>query len=194
LATDPTSPVASYNVRYYVFPWNSPSSGAYRYPSNWQGTTSNSVSLVGTPGSEYCFEVRATSEAGAISAWTRGSCANLPLGQASLHSVASGQWSRHYTAGYYRNSYAETTIDGATLRLAGADANQVAVVATRCPSCGAVEVFVRGALLGSINTHGGRTQRSVMFVLPSFPNGRVTVLLEDVSRTGKVIIEGLGIG
>lgn len=193
-ATDPSSPVATYDVRYYVYPWDASSPSGYRYPPSWQGTTSRSVDLVGHPGDEYCFEVRATSESGASSAWTSYSCANLPLGEAALRtSPGTPVWSRHAASQCNLCSYAESSRYEATLQLSGAWANQVAVVATRCQSCGVIDVWAGQRLLGSLNTHGGRMKKS-LFVLPSFPNGRVTVYLVDGSRAGKVIINGLGIG
>ena len=194
-ASDASSPVADYDIRYYVFPWNSASPSGYHYPAQWQGTTSRGVLLSGgIPGDEYCFEVRATSVAGATSPWSQAWCANLPIGEASLHALVAGAWTRHHASGYYLDSYAESAIDGSVLRLSGADANQVAVVATRCPSCGELEVFINGRAIGSIDTHGSQVQRGVIFVLPAFHNGRVTVELEDLSKSAKVIIEGLGIG
>jgi hypothetical protein len=192
-ATDPSSPIASYDVRYYVYPWNSSSRGGYRYPSNWQGTFVRSVSLTGTPGDEYCFQVRATSEAGVPSAWTNDQCANLPLGVASLHASAGSSWRRHYAPQCYLCSYAETTSYGATLQLSGAWANHVMVVATRCPSCGVIDVWIDHRFVGAMNTHGPRTERDAEFVSRSFPNGRVTVYLVDASRRGAVIVQGLGI-
>jgi hypothetical protein len=194
-ATDPSSPVTSYDVRYFAFPWNSSTPSGYRYPSNWQRTTSRSVSLVGVPGDEYCFEVRATSRVGATSSWTSYSCAILPLGEASLRaSAGSPVWIRHNAPQCYLCSFAEATRYGATLQLSGAWANQVAIVATRCPSCGVVGVWINNRFIGSINTHGAQTQRNAVFVLPSFANGRVTVSLVDESRRGAVILQGLGIG
>jgi hypothetical protein len=193
-ATDPTSPVAYYDVRYSVFPWNSPSAGSYRYPGSWNRTKSKELTLYGTPGDAYCFSVRAVAASGASSSWTNNACASLPLGERSLHEVVGGQWSRHRAVGYYLHGYAKSTINGATIEAIGATANQVAVVATKCPTCGTFDVLVNGTLEGSYNTYAARTQRSTFFVTPTFPLGRVTVQIEDVSKSGKVIIEGLGVG
>ncbi len=190
-ARDASSPIAHFDVRYDAGPWNSEYLSDYRYPPGWHATTSRSERLVGTPGSQYCFAVRATSVAGATSAWTPDSCATLPLGEGSLHATAAHEWTRHHAAGYYLNAYATTTTGGAALRLSGAWASQVAVVAARCPSCGVVDVFVNGRLLGHIDTHGHQTDPNVVFDLPTFSYGRVTVLLEAVTPHSRVIIEGL---
>jgi hypothetical protein len=115
------------------------------------------------------------------------------LGEASLHATAAHEWTRIHADGYYLDSYATTTTEGAALRVSGAWANQVAVVAARCPSCGVVDVLVNGKLLGHIDTYGKQLEPNEFFYLPDFSYGRVTVQLEDVTKHGRLIIEGLGI-
>jgi hypothetical protein len=191
-ARDASSAIAHYGVRYDAAAWNAEYLSGYRYPVGWQATTSTTEILAGRPGSEYCFGARATSMAGATSAWTPDSCAVLPVGEASLHAVAAHEWTRHRATGYYLDSYATTTTDGAALRLSGVWAGQLAVVAARCPHCGVVDVFVNGRRLGHIDTYGKKTTANLIFLLPDFPYGRVNVILQNATLHGRVIIEGLG--
>lgn len=191
-ATDSSSSIASYGVRYDVTTWNSRYLTGEQYPAGWQGTSSTKVQLDGTPGDEYCFDADATSQAGITSAWTPDSCAILPLGETSLAAGGPKGWSREHASGAYLDAFATTTTEGASLRLAGAWASRLAVVAARCPSCGLVDVYVNGKLLAHIDTRGKRLDWNQVFVLPAFPFGRATVRLEDASKHGRVIIEGLG--
>jgi hypothetical protein len=192
-AADSSSPIASYNVRYDRGSWNVSYLSAENYPATWQETPMTSEVLNGIPGDEYCFDVQATSQAGISSPWTPDSCAVLPLGEASLTAVGADGWTRRHAHGYYLDSFATSTTDGATLRLSGAWASQVAVVAARCRSCGIIDVFVNGKPLGRIDTYGMRLEPNRIFVLPGFAFGRVTVRLESVSKHSRVIVEGMAV-
>jgi len=192
-ATDSTSAIASYSVRYYVDRWNVSYQSADQYPPAWQATSASDVSLNVAPGSQYCFSVQATSDVGIASPWSRDACAVVPLGEASLATVGTGRWSRHHSVTSYLDSFVTTTSIGATLRLSGAWASQVAVVASRCPSGGLVDVYINGRLLGKINTYGKRMEPNLVFDLPAFRFGRVSVELVSASSHRRVIIEGLGI-
>lgn len=191
--SDPSSTVGSYDVRYDVEPWDNQYPTSYRYPASWQSTTSTQESLPGVPGSAYCVDARATSGADATSFWTSDACAYLPLGEVTLHATAAHEWTRSHSAGYYLDSYATTTKKGATLKVAGAWTSRIAVVAARCPSCGLVDVFINGKLLGHIDTYGRQLQPNIVFALPAFAYGPVTVELTSASAHKRVIIEGVGV-
>jgi subtilase family serine protease len=191
--SDAASSVSSYDVRYDVEPWDSRYPTPYRYPGDWQSTTSARESLPGVPGSAYCVGARATSSTDVTSFWTSDACAYLPLGEVSLHATAPHEWTRDHAAGYYLDAYATTTEQGATLQVAGAWTNQIAIVAARCPGCGTVDVYINGKLLGHIDTYGQQLRPNVVFVCPAFPYGRVTVSLKSASAHRRVIIEGVGV-
>ncbi|MGA2530503.1 MAG: IPT/TIG domain-containing protein, partial [Acidimicrobiales bacterium] len=190
-ATD-ALPVASYDVRYTLAPWNHKYLGAYIYPSAWQKTTHRSETLTGVPGDEYCFDVRARTDSGTVSSWSPDNCATLPLGSKSLAAVTSG-WTRHNGSGYYLGSYAETTSAGSELHLANAAVNQVFLIVTKCPDCGKVTVYVNSRLLKTVSTYSPSTKHSVIVTLPSFSLKRATILLKSDTQGWRLIIEGLGI-
>ncbi len=190
-ATD-VLPVGSYDVRYRVGPWNKKYYGSYVYPSSWQRTSSKTVRLTGKPGNQYCFSVRARTTNGVASRWTADDCTMIPLGSRSL-SLATRGWSRHTGAGYYLNSYVETRAKGAELRLAGAEASQLALVVTKCPGCGQAIVFINGKVLAKVSTYAPKWHHKVVMVLPDFSFRKATVVIKSVDKGKLLIIEGLGV-
>ncbi|MGO9583355.1 MAG: S8 family serine peptidase [Acidimicrobiales bacterium] len=190
-ATD-ALPVTSYDVRYTVASWNSEHLSNYIYPSTWQLTTYTSETLNGTPGDQYCFNVRARTGSGLVSSWSPNYCATIPLGSASLAAITSG-WTRHSAPGYYLGSYVETTNEGSELRLANAGANEVALIVTKCPDCGKVTVYLNGQVLKTVSTYAPTTEHGVVVTLPSFSLRQATIVLKAATQGWRLIIEGLGI-
>jgi hypothetical protein len=192
-ATDAQSPVAYYDARYNVLPWDNLFPSRYRYPSGWQATIRRGKRTIhGLPGSEYCFSVRATSQFGATSTWSRNSCVMLPVGEEVLSAVAPNKWIRRHSDRFYLSSYAKATTIGATLVAKNVSATQLAIVAARCPRCGVIDLFINGLLFNHINTHGKRFDPDVLFVLPGHSCQYATIALMDATRHGEVTIEGLG--
>ena len=184
-------PVASYDVRYQVSAWDTGVLGQYNYPASWQAATAMSETLVGRPGNEYCFAVRARTSLGSVSQWSPNRCTTLPLGSVALVPVTSG-WSRHASKGYYLGSYLETTNEGSELRLAGAMASEVELIVTKCPKCGTVEVFLNGRVDKTVSTYAQTTEHGVVVTLPTFSLCRATIVLKATSKE-TVIVEGIGI-
>jgi hypothetical protein len=192
-ASGASSPVVSYDIRYDVGAWNSEYLGGYVYPPAWQSTTLTSEHLTGKAGDRYCFNVRAQSRAGFVSAWSGPACTSLPLGSASLAAITTG-WTRHKAAGYYLDSYVETTTQGAKLRLSNAGVRLMELVVTECPSCGSVEVYLNGRAIKIVNTYSRTAKHEVLISLPSFPLRRATIVLKAVTKARRLIVEGIGIG
>ncbi|MHB8245583.1 MAG: IPT/TIG domain-containing protein [Acidimicrobiales bacterium] len=190
-ATDPSSLIASYDVRYRAASWNG-GFGRYFYLSRWQKTTRTSETLVGLPGREYCFSVRARSRDGGLSAWSPDHCTEVPLGARGLSSLTPG-WARGFGHAYYLGTYAKTTSVGAKLRLANAELDRMALVVTRCRSCGSVAIYLNGAYWRTVSTYSAITKHQVLLLLPRFSPKRATIVLKDVSKGRQLLIEGLGV-
>ncbi len=192
-ATASSPAVSSYDVRFRFSSFKSRQKSAYLYPSSWQDSTRTSQSMNGTPGQEYCYDVRARSDSGVVSPWSADRCAVVPLGSRSLEAVTGG-WSRVSGPGYYLGSAIETTRAGAELRLVGAAATRIALVVTECPTCRAVTVYMNGRALKTVSTHSATTRHSALIVLPPFPERRATILLKATGRGRQLVVEGIGIG
>lgn len=182
---------ASYDVRYRVALWDR-GFGPYRYPASWQGTVSTSERLAAATGHEYCFSVRARDSAGNLSRWSPERCTARPLGSGALARITPG-WTRGTGSAYYLGRYLRTSRYGAKLRIDGAELRHLALVFTRCPSCGDVAIYLNKKLWHVLDTKGSTTRHRVVLSEPPLALEKATITLEDVSRKGHVVLEGIGI-
>jgi hypothetical protein len=150
-------------------------------------TTSAHPSLVA--GYDYCFEVRATDKTAHQSAWTSPRCTARPLDDKSL--TASNHWTHKTGSAYYLDTYSTTTHIGATLTRTTAHLDRVAVVATRCQTCGEVGIYAGSKLIGKVNLSHSSTVHQWLDVLPKFTLKTATITILSI---GKIVqIDGLGI-
>lgn len=178
----------SYDVRYRRARWNG-GFGAYTYPAGWQGRTTPSVSHSLAKGYTTCYSVRARS-AGGTSGWSGERCMVAPLDQVSL--TRSTGWTVQKAGAYYGGSAWTATRKGRSLHRTGAALRRVGVVATTCPACGAVDVFVGSTRVGRISLARGTTTRNrQVLLLPAFSTRTGTVRVVVVSTARTVRIDGL---
>ncbi|MHB1928282.1 MAG: S8 family serine peptidase [Acidimicrobiales bacterium] len=183
---------ASYDVRYRTAAWNSRSFSAYRYPAAWQATAATAETLVDTPGTLYCFDVRGRSATGVTSAWTSDRCTSVPLGASSLHPAGPG-WTSHAGAGDYLGRALSTTRAGAKLQLPDAVAGRIALVVQGCSRCGNLSVSIGGREIGAVRTARSKTVARLVITLPPFGLRRGTVTVTVTSSGAPVTIEGIAI-
>jgi hypothetical protein len=184
------SGVVSYDVRYEKAAYNA-TFGAWQYPSGWQGTTAKTQSLALTPGYEYCFSARARDKAGNVSGWARALCTSKPLDDKVLS--ASSGWARHSDARYYRSTFTSTKTHGARLTRKYVSADQLMVVATKCPTCGSISLKIGSATVKSWSLSASTTQRQVLLAPTAFSLRKGTVTITVTSSGKRVEIDGLGV-
>ena len=116
----------------------------------------------GLPGRTYCFRVRARNAQLVSSDW-RTACTTHVAGAADLDASASS-WQRREGAGYHRGEYLHYKAgSGAIVLDLAKPFRHVAVVATRCPSCGSIRIAVKkvtqtvGDPLPKVKTVASRT-------------------------------------
>jgi hypothetical protein len=190
-ATDAGSGVESYDVRMRVASWNG-GYGAWMQPTAWTKIATPSVDQSGLiPGLTYCFSARARDAFGNVSAWTDQRCTSRVLDDRSLH-LGTG-WVQKVSYGYYFNTLTATGTLNATLTRPSAQLDRVALVATRCPTCGVVGVYVGTTLVGTVNLYSATTERQHVFVLKQFALSSGTVVLKSLSSGKTVQVDGLGI-
>lgn len=178
----------SYDVRHRRAPWNG-GFGAFTYPSTWQGRTATSVAHTLTRGSTTCYSVRARN-AGGTSAWSSERCMVAPLDQVSL--TRSTGWTVQKSGAYYGGSAWTASRKGRSLARTGAALRRVGIVATTCPTCGIVDVFVGSSRIGRLSLARGTTTRNrQVLLLPAFSSRRGTVRVVVVSNARTVRIDGL---
>lgn len=188
-ATDPGSGVASYDVRYRVAPAGG-TFGAYAYPAAWQRVTATTVTRVAARGLTFCFSVAARDVFGNVSPFSAERCTATPLDDRSL--TASAGWAATTAAAYYGGTMRSTATRGSTLTRTGVTARRLALVVTRCATCGTVGVYLNGVLLKQVSLAASRTayQQVVAVDLGSVRSGTVTVRALDTRR---VYVDGLGV-
>ena len=188
-ADDPDSGVGYYDARYRTASWSS----GYGDWTPAHGLTAPELRVPIAPGSTVCVEVRAIDRSGNVSAWTARACAARALDDRSLTDV--GSWTRTTGRDYYFRTVTSTTSAGQRLTRHGTRVRRVGVVATTCPRCGAVNVYVGRRnpenLVGSISLKAAAKQRRTMLLLPPFALRRGAVHLVTTTVGKKVRIDGL---
>lgn len=187
---DSGSGIASWQLRRRTAPYNA-GFGAYSAPATYAPGTL--TTLVGglARGSTYCWQVRSLDKAAIASAWSPERCSALPLDDRAL--AVSAGWSRITGAGYYAGTATQTTKLGAVLTRSGAQLKRLAVVATKCPTCGIAGLYVNGIRVGTVDLYRATAAHQQLVVLPAFTYRTGTVTLKALTSGELVRIDGLGI-
>jgi hypothetical protein len=188
-ATDVGPGIASYAVRYERAAWNGTGFSAWVYPSAWQQLTSTAVTLPVAAGYSYCVSVRARNLAGTLSAWSPVRCVARALDDRSL--VAGRGWVRAVASPFYLRTATITRTLGAVLVRTGARLDRVGIVATRCPVCGVVGIYVANRFIGKLNLSQPVTRYKQILFLPKFSYRSGTVVIRSLTARKLVQVDGL---
>ncbi len=182
-------PVTSFDVRYRRAAWNG-SFGAY---ATWKaGTVAEWGIFAASPGSTYCFGVRANDSNGGHSAWTADSCTAVPLDDRSL--TRSAHWTAGTSPSYFRSTWLRSRTAGATLTRTNVVAKRIALVATTCSTCGKVKVYWGSTLLKTVNLSSPTTVTKKVIAIATFTSVRTgKVRIVQASAGKKVLVDGLAI-
>jgi len=188
-ATDSGTGIASYKAYSRRAPFNA----GFGQPTVFDATAApGSGSFPAKPGNTYCFSVRVSDNAGNTSTPSAEKCSAIPLDDVSLTGSA---WARQSgQAGYFRGTYSGSTKQGAKLTRTGVQAKRFALVATRCPGCGVVDVKLGGTLLKRVNLAASTIQKRQIIPLANLAGvatGTVTITVVTSGRP--VFIDGLGV-
>jgi alpha-tubulin suppressor-like RCC1 family protein len=183
--------IAHYDVRRRAAPWNGALAAFLPYLS---ATTATSATYRGSYGHTYCFGVRAQDRAGHVSAYTTTPrCNAIPLRSDQFTHGAS--WTKAVNAAYFGGFAFKATAHGAVLTRTSIVAKKLYLVATKCPSCGTVQVKWKGNVVANVNLANAATLRKQVISLAAFASaqsGTLTITL--TSPTGKAaIVEGLAV-
>lgn len=160
-------------------------------------TVNVEIPIPTTPGWTFCAQIWATDEDDltGYSQYNDTPCIAAPLDDTAL-STSNG-WSRQKKTGYYLSTLSRSTKKGAVIALNDASrGTQVAIVATKCPSCGKVDVRVGDEPAVRVNLASSATRRSRIIQVFSSDGLDVffpTIEIEVVTNDKPVMIEGLGI-
>jgi hypothetical protein len=159
------------------------------YATKPAGTSSMTASRL-AKGATYCFRVRAVDLAGNIGNWSARRCTAVPLDDRSL--TAGSGWTRASGSSYWNGTVTSTSLVNRALTRSGARLDRVGLVATRCPTCGVVGVYVGTHLIGKVDTSGAKQYRH-LYLLPRFGYRTGTVRAKVLSSGESVQIDGLAI-
>lgn len=188
-ATQNLDTLASYDVEMRSAPYN----GAFGSSSTWlDDTTSTSASYTGGLGRTYCFGARATGTAGNVTSLSAERCTAVPLNDTQL--TRSSGWTKKTLSTFYEGRATWTRTTGAYLTRTGAQAKRIALVATRCPTCGTVDVYLGATKLKRISLSSSTTKRRQVISVAAFSSVKSgTVKVKVVSSGKDVFVEGLGL-
>jgi hypothetical protein len=187
--TSGSNQVASYDVRYRRAAWN----GGFGGYATWLSATPATTAVFSAAlGSTYCFSVRARDTIGFLSAWSSETCTAVPLDDRSL--VRSTHWTAGTASAYYAGTYLRSSTYGARLTRTGVVTRRLSLIATTCPRCGSVRVYLGSTLLKSISLSSATTVYRKVIPIASFSathSGTLTIRV--VSSGRRVSIDGVAI-
>jgi hypothetical protein len=187
-ATDVGSGVATYDVAYRGNP----------FPIPWKtGTTATSGTLSSAMlGYNYCFNARARDKVDNVSDYGFYQCTVIPADDTAI--PADGSWTRRSgRTGYFLGTSTETSTAGATLTTEPVGGYRLALLVTKCPTCGRIRVLWRSNTSGSfvaltdVDLYATTTRLKQVVQVASWDTLNVGQLRIVVLTSGKpVIIDG----
>lgn len=186
----PGSGVVSFRAEKRSAPWNG-AFGPWEQPAAWAEIIAESLSAGLAAGRTTCFGVSSRDAAGNLSPRSPARCTARPLGDRSL--AASSAWVRSTGSSYYQGTVTRTSTKGAVLTRASVRASRLALVVTKCPTCGSVGVYLGSTLIGKVSLTRSTKASRVLVVLPAFSLRSGTVTIKVLTSGRPVLIEGLGV-
>jgi hypothetical protein len=187
-----SSAVVSYTLRYRrASVWGS--FNAWTTPTSWQRLTTTRIVVALAPGYTTCFQVRATNRAGQIGPWSPTLCTARVLDERSATAV-SARWTRMTGTVYYARTALSTTRHAAAWALGPVTVSRVAILATTCPTCGVVSVYVGTTRIGTVSLARPTTGNQQLITLPRFTPRKAKVTIVVSSPDGRLVrLDGVGI-
>jgi hypothetical protein len=154
-------------------------------------TCTSPQALSGLAARTHVFKAWATDGFGSADPSAASRTFTVPVNNTALtHSTG---WTKKTGTGYFRNTYSTSSKQGAALSLPVTGARRVALVATKAPGQGKVNIMLGQTLLKQVNLSSATTQKKQVFesVLPAARSGTIKLV---VATSGKPVrIEGLGV-
>jgi hypothetical protein len=188
-ATDEQSGVATYDVSYFAYP-----------PFIWKGDTKTTSAKFtdASTNRTYCLAAAATDRVGNTTDRGRYDCTTIPEDDAELE--AHGDWRRFNNSSSFSGTISKSTTLGDWLLGDWSWSHGIALVATKCPGCGSVRVYLQRQdsshplkLIREVDLSAPTVQRKKLIRVKRFDRwtpGRVQIVV--ASRGKDVLIDGLG--
>ncbi|GAA4360271.1 flagellar hook assembly protein FlgD [Angustibacter luteus] len=137
------------------------------------------------------FRVRAVADGGAVGPWSAIRTVNIPLDDASRRygypaNTYSGSWSAQHVAGAFMSSqHRANNATAYVITFEDLDSRLVRVLATRCPTCGKVRIFVDGGRGYVVDTYAPTVQRRVLIFRKTVRSGFHTIGVQNLATRGR---------
>lgn len=188
-ATDDNTGVHTYNVLTRSMRYDATGPGpAGTFKT---GLSSRKTTVARKAGYTRCFVVEAQDYAGNVGAPGNEVCTAFPADDRTL--AKHGSWSNVKGKAYYLGTLRRSTSAGASLSLKVAF-RHLALVATTCPTCGTVKIYLGKKLVLKKSLHAAKTHNRVVIPLASSSGVRSgTLRIVQASGGKQVAIDGLAV-
>ncbi len=180
-----SSAVTSYTVRMRTATPTTPFT-AWVVPARWQKYTATRLTTALRPGTTACFSIRATNRAGQVGPWSPTRCTARVVDDRAATVLSKG-WRLMPSSSLYLRTGMATKAHAAFWRMYNVTADRVGVLATTCPTCGFLNVYVGTRKVGSISLTGPTLAYQQLRLLPRFPVTRGTLTLVVGSVPGRPV-------
>lgn len=146
-----------------------------------------------SPGVTECFSYRARDSVGNVAAWTAPRCTSAMWDDRRALTPVRG-WTRGTgDVRYYDfGTWTRATARGSVLAGPVVTTKRIAVQATTCPTCGAVDVYVGTTQLGTLNLHGPMKHKALVMLPARATAVRGQVRLVVRTSGLPVIVDAIG--
>ena len=147
-------------------------------------TCTSPQALSGLSARTHVFKAWATDGFGSADPSAASRTFTVPVNNTALtHSTG---WTKKTGTGYFRDTYSTSSKQGAALSLPVTGARRIALVATKAPGQGKVNIMLGQTLLKQVNLSSATTQKKQVFesVLPAPRSGTVKLV---VATSGKPV-------
>ncbi|WP_380165362.1 hypothetical protein [Jannaschia sp. R86511] len=140
--------------------------GAWTYPTPWAALphTATGVTVALAEGETRCVQVRVKDLDGNRSAWSVERCTTRAVDD--RHLVAAGTHARQTPSTAMMRTVTRLDRRGSHVRLSANRTDAVWLVATRCPTCGVVEVMNDGVVLARVDLRSPSTRAQQVVRVP----------------------------
>jgi hypothetical protein len=153
--------------------------------------TAAPIEVKAAPAQQWCLSVRARDAEKRVSPWTDDRCTAIPVDDVALK-AGEDKWKQVPVDGAFGGSVTQTSVGGQSLRLPNVTAHSIALLVTKCPTCGPAEIYVDGKLLATLPTYAPKVTGKVLLKTINFTQREVTIEIRS-AKDKQLIIDGIGV-
>jgi len=162
-------------------------------PAKWQTYKLTRLTTAIAPGTTACFSIRATNRARQVGPWSPTRCTARVVDDRAATKLSPG-WRLMPSGAMYLRTGMAATKHGASWAMAAVTTDRVGVLATTCPTCGSLNVYLGKKKIGTIGLTSPALAYQQLFVLPRFAKTTDRLVLVVGSADGKVVqLDGVAI-